>query len=384
MALSPEQQLAELFSKSEHILILLPDQCSGDAFGAALGLDRFLEHLGKSAVIATKDADRLKEQFSFLRPPRELLSEISGVREFILSFDTKHNRIVSVRTEEDTEAYRIFITPEKGSIDPRDFSFIPAKFSFDLVVTLDAPDKEHFEKISENNPDIFYEVPIINIDRHAGNEHFGQVNIVDMTAAASSEIVANILEKVDEKLVDEHVADPLLAGIISATESFQRKNTTPGALQTASRLMDRGANQQSIITHLYRTQPLRLLKLWGRAMAGLRWHESIRLVSAAITPEDLVETRSHIEDLPSVLEKIRAHFSLGAFFLLLFRETPTSVRATLLGSSPDKLEPLLSISPEGPDHRHMLSFSIPANTLDDAELLVLDRITTLLPKPQEE
>lgn len=384
MALTSEQQLSELFSKSEHILILLPDQCSGDAYGAALGLDRFLERMGKSAVIAAKDAERLKEQFSFLHPPRELLAEISGVREFILSFDTKHNRIVSVRTEEDTETYRIFITPEKGSIDPRDFSFIPAKFSFDLAITLDAPDKEHFEKISENSPDIFYEVPIINIDRHAGNEHFGQVNFVDMTAAASSEIVANILEKVDEKLVDESVAEPLLAGIISATESFQRKNTTPGALQTASRLMDRGANQQSIITHLYRTQPLRLLKLWGRAMAGLRWHESIRLVSAAVTPEDLVETRSRIEDLPSVLEKIRAHFSLGSFFLLLFRETPNSVRAIIHSSSPDKLDPLLPLSPEGLDHRNMISFSLPSDTLDGAEHIILDRITHLLPKPQEE
>ena len=62
------------------------------------------------------------------------------------------------------------------------------------MVVLGSPDKESLGKVYEENPDIFYEVPVVNIDNHAENDNFGQLNIVDITSSSTSEIVADMLQ----------------------------------------------------------------------------------------------------------------------------------------------------------------------------------------------
>jgi phosphoesterase RecJ-like protein len=374
MSLSPELQIKELLEKSETVLILIPENAPGDAFGAAAGLGAFLENIGKTVTIAGDDIALIAEPFAFLKPPAHIIPYISGVREFILSFNTKRNDIVSVRTERGDEEYNIFITPEKGSIDPRDFSFVPAKFSFDLVVVVGAPDKDSLGKISETNPDIFYEVPVVTLDHHAANDRFGQVNIIDITASSTSEVVTNLLEKLGEKHLDARVAGLLLAGIVLGTESFQKKNTAPSALGAASRLMDRGANQHEIIFRLVNTQPLSLLKLWGRVMAGLKWNEECRLMWACVAPEDIVQSRSRLEDLPLILEKIRSHSSVGSLFMILSAESPSRTRAILKSHASDVLSGVATSFPESKLRGETLEISLPATSFEEAETMMLEKL----------
>lgn len=374
MSLPPELQIKELLEKSASILILIPENASGDAFGAAAGLGVFLENIGKAVTIAGDDIALVAKPFSFLAPPEHIISSISGVREFILSFNTKRNDIVSVRTERGDEEYNIFITPEKGSIDPRDFSFVPAKFSFDLVIVVGAPDKDSLGKISETNPDIFYEVPVVTLDHHAENDRFGQVNIVDITASTTSEITTRLVEKLDNKHLDARVAGLLLAGIILGTESFQKKNTAPGALDAASRLMDKGADQHEIIFRLINTQPLSLLKLWGRVMARLKWNEECRLMWAHVTPEDIVQSRSRFEDLPVILEKIRSHSSIGSLFMILSVESSSRIRAILKSHTNDSLSAIAASFPESKLRGNTLEISISASSLEEAETMMLEKL----------
>lgn len=374
MSLPPEHQLKELLEKSSAILILVPESADGDAFGAASGLGNFLESDDKVVTIGGSDIAQIAERFSFLPLPKTVVSSISGVREFILSFNTERNNIVSIRTERGPSEYNIFITPEKGSIDPRDFSFVPAKFSFDLVIVIGAPDKDSLGALAEENPDIFYEVPVVNIDFHPANDRFGQINLVEVTASSSSEIVANLLEKLEPKLVTERVASPLLAGIVSATESFQKKNTTPSVLHVASRLMDRGANQHDIIFRLVKTQPLATLKLWGRVMAGLKWDESRKLMWASVSPKDIIESHSHIDDLPVILEKIRTHSSVGTFFAILSPKSATETMVIMKNHGSGALESIRSAFPDSKLRGDTLTATLPAATPDEAEAILLRNI----------
>ena len=374
MSLPPELQVKELVEKSSAILILVPENPSGDAFGAAAGIGAFLENLGKAVTIAGSHIAPVAESFAFLDPPKDILPSISGVREFILSFNTERNDIVSIRTERSAGEYRIFITPEKGSIDPRDFSFVPAKFSFDLVITVGAPDKESLGKIFETNPDIFYEVPIITIDHLAENDRFGQINIIDITTSSTSETATALLEKINGKHIDARVAGLLLAGIVLGTESFQKKNTSPSALGAASRLMDKGADQHDIIFRLVNTQPLSLLKLWGRVMAGLKWDEAHKLMWACVTPEDIVQSRSRLEDLPLILEKIRRHSSVGSLFMVLFAESPSQVRALLKCHAHDLLSEIAGRFPESKLSNGTLDISLATSSLEVAESLILEKL----------
>ncbi len=378
MSLSPLQQFEELIKKSTTPLIILPQFPSRDSVATAFALAFFLKHIGKDAHLAGENITSDKESLAFIGEPENLLPSITGARDFVLTFSTTRNKILNVRTETGTEELRIFLTPENGAIDPRDFSFIPAKFKFDLAVVIGSPDKEHLGKVYEENPDIFYELPLINIDNHSNNELFGQLNLVDITASSHAEILADLLGKSMLGQPNEQVNESLLAGIISATDSFQKKNTTPKALQIASHLMDKGADQQKIIRSLYKTQPLHLLKLWGRVMAQVKWNEQLKLIWALVTVEDLVQSRAAATDLPRVLEKIRSNYSSGNFFMILFPESTTQVKGLIKGATSESLALLAERFQEGTPHGDTLEFTLAVASLDEAERLAIEKVQALL------
>lgn len=382
MSLTPVQQFQELLKKAVAPLILIPAYPSRDAVASSIALALFLKNSGKEATLAGEHIDADREALSFLAQPEHILSAIAGARDFVLAFNTSRNKILGVRTEKSEDEVRVYLTPENGSIDPRDFSFIPAQFKFDLVIVIGSPDKEHLGKIYEDNPDIFYEIPIVNIDNHPENELFGQVNLVDITASSAAEILADALEKAAPALLTDTVSEALLTGIISATDSFQKRNTTPKALQLASHLMDKGADQQNIVRALYKTQPLHLLKLWGRVMAQVKWDESLKLIWAFVSIEDLVQARARVEDLPSVLEKIKSNYSSAHLYMILYPEISGVVRGIVKAHSAEALAFFAERFREGVVRGDMIAFAIPAESLEEAERVVLSRLQNLLAPPE--
>jgi len=371
MSLDPQQQFKNFLEKSKEILILLPQNPQGDAIGSAWAFYFFLKKRGFSPTIGLSGELPLK--FSFLPKPEKIVKEISGARDFVLSFDTSRNKIIRLKTEEKEDQYNIYITPEKGSVDPRDFSFILAKFKYDLIITLGCSDLEKLGKIYETNSDLFFEVPIINIDRQSSNENFGQINLVDVTASSTSEIVSLTLEQSYPEALDEEVANCLLTGIISATNSFQENSTTPKTLLSAANLMDKGAKQQEIIRWLYKTQSFNILKLWGRVMAKLKLEESAKLVWAELTIEDFVYSRTHPEDLQAILEKLKENYSEGKTFLCLFNNTPESTVALVKASSPELLKKLAEFF-SGEIKQEILEIKINSGNLPETGKIVVDKI----------
>lgn len=343
MSLDLIRQFESVLKRSQDIVIFVPENPGGDEIGSAWALAFFLEKLGVRVTVTCALDERQKERFSFLQEPKNVFPALSGARDFVLSFNTQFNHIMDVRTERDENELRIFITPEKGAIDPRDFSFIPARFKYDLAIVLGCSDREQIGKVYQENPDIFYEVPVVNIDNKSGNENFGQINLIDVTAGSTAEVVADALEKMNPDFIDENISQCLLAGIIDATSSFQKKNTTPKALHIAASLMTKGADQQAIIRYLYKTQPFHLLKLWGRVMAKLNWENDLKLMWAPVFLDDFVQSRSSTKDIRFILEKIRENYSSGKIFLLIYAETPESIKGILSCTDGQRLEKIATV-----------------------------------------
>lgn len=369
MSLTKEAQFLELLKPATHPLILLPPLPSRDTVSSGVALALFLSALGKEPTLAAERIEERRDDLAFLVWPEATLAAISGARDFVLSFKTEYNNILDIRTERNEKELRIHLTPEHGTLDPRDFSFILAKYKFDVVITVDAPDKESLGKLYEENPDIFYEVPIINIDRHSNNEQYGQLNLVDVTASSASEIIAHYIEAIGKEFLDTNIAEALLTGIMAATDSFQRKNTTPKTLSLASTLMGHGADQQKIVKNLYKTQPLHTLKLWGRIMGNIRSDDTLRFMWAPVTLEDLVESRSKSDDLPTVLEKIRSNYAGATVFALFFKETSTSMRVFVKTQQEDRIEHLLSVFSGSRLIGDMLEGTLPATNFETVERL---------------
>lgn len=374
MSLVPMEQFKNFLEKSKDILILIPENPSGDAVGSAWALYFFLEQDGLIPTIAF--SNNLSSRYSFLPRPERILTEISGARDFILQFDTTENKIANVRSEEKDNKLNIFITPQKGTINPKDFSFVLAKFKYDLVIVLDSPDLEKLGGIYEKNPDLFFEVPVVNIDYRSGNENFGQINLVDIVASSCSEILSNILENIDRNAIDKKVVDCLLSGIICATDSFQKKNTTPKALLAAANLMDKGADQQEIIRWLYKTQPLHILKLWGRAMAKLNWDEKAKLVWSELTVEDFVQSRASINDTSKILEKLQENHTEGKIFMAVYADTLNSSIAQIKSTDTDMLQKI-KLSLNGTIKRDILEISFSSGDLHATAAHIVKKIKEL-------
>jgi len=377
MSLDSAQQFDNVLKNAKNVLIFMAQNSGGDVIGSAWATYFFLKKNGMQATVVTTDGGINFERFSFLAKPEDVIDSLAGARDFVLSFNTEHNKITNVRSERNGEELRIFITPEKGSIDPRDFSFIPAKFKYDLVIVLGSPDKESLGKVYEENPDIFYEVPVVNIDYHADNDNFGQLNIVDITASSTSEIVADLLQKINEQNIDESMAESLLAGIIDATNSFQKNNTTPKSLHIAAALMAKGANQQKIIRYLYKTQPLHLLKLWGRVMARLYWEDDISLAWAPVYIEDFVQSRSNPSDIPFILDKIKENYSAGKIFMVLYNETAGKIRGIIKCNNSDHLKKISQIM-EAKISGEICEFCEDANDTTEAGQRAVEKLRTQL------
>jgi len=318
MTLSPQDQLKNQIESAEDILILTAEKPTRDAMAASWALAHLLKSLGKRpAVLQVNAAD----SFSWLTPPEKIEKEIKGARDFVLSFNNTRNKIIDFRTENKIDKFEIYITPERGAIDPRDFSFIPAKFKYDLVIILGCQNLESLGAISEKNSDLFFEVPIANIDNTSTNENFGQINLVDITASSVSEILAGLFKSVWESQANKIIAQSLLTGLVAATHNFQSKNTTPHTFLAASWLIEKGADQQEIVRNLFKTHSFTFMKLWGRVMARLQWDEKMKIAWSTLSLEDFVQSRTKPEELPLVLEKVKDNFAAGKYFAILYSET---------------------------------------------------------------
>lgn len=377
MGINFTEQLKRILSESKNVLILLPQNPDGDAIGSGWSFYFFLKEKGIDVTLAVDDPQNNKSKFSFLPRPEKLEANVLCSREFILSFNTAFNKITNVRTEKLENETRIYITPEHGSIDPRDFSFIPAKFKYDLAICLSAPDKESFGKIFEENPDIFYEIPIVNIDNHNNNDNFGQINIVDITASSTSEMLFSILEEVGGRPINKDIAKCLLTGVISATNSFQNNKTTPKSLQLSSQLMQMGADQQEIIRHLYKTHPFSVLKLWGIVMSKLKWNEELKLVWSLISVEDFVQSRSEPKDIPFILDRIQSSYESGKNFMVLYNKSATSIKGVAKFSNPEAFRNNPNFE-NGKITGNLIEFEINNATIHEAETKILEEIKNKL------
>ena len=137
----------------------------------------------------------------------------------------------------------------------------------DALIALDCADRERMGDIVEAPG--WQAIPILNIDHHVTNTQFGQVNWIDTSATATSEIVLRLIDLMRIPLT-ARVATNLLHGIVGDTLGFRTAHTTPQALECAVRLMAAGANLPEIMDHQFNRRSFALLCLWSKALDAMR------------------------------------------------------------------------------------------------------------------
>lgn len=321
MEQTPKQQIAELIKSSQRILLATHQGPDGDAIGSLLAMVRVLKKLGKDVHAVT--SDDVPGVFSFLPGFDELQTNFKVSRDFVIALNTTQAKVdkLGYKASEDGSTLDIVITPRSGSFEASDVQFKSGASRYDLIIVLDAPEIERLGPIFEKNAPLFYETPLVNIDHHPANDHFGKINWVDITATSTAEILVALFESLSgqlgEPLIDEDISTCLLTGIITDTGSFQNQNTTPKSLTVAAQMVAAGARQQEIIVNIFKMKPLSTLRLWGRILERVRYVRDGNFIYSVAYQKDLTETGASPHEIAGVLDEVMKGTSQANFALLL-------------------------------------------------------------------
>jgi phosphoesterase RecJ-like protein len=284
MALSERQQVLEQLRKAERPLIAFRKDWNPDSAAAASALAAILEGMGKKCEVVC-DGFAPPEQLAFLPELKRIRPEMAGLRTFVISVDTQKSRIGELSYESKDGFLKIFLTPKSGSIDAGQIKTSATDYRHDLIIVVDTPDLASLGALRTEAPDFFFRTPIVNLDHSPANDQFGQVNWIESTAASSSEVVYRLARDLDRP-IDADLATVLLTGIVAKTRSFKSGTITPQTLTSASELVAAGARRDTIVSSLYRTKTIAVLRLWGRALARLKFDPALKLASAMLTRQD--------------------------------------------------------------------------------------------------
>ena len=212
--------------QASHIMVVSHVRPDGDAIGSLLGLGLSLEQIGKKVQMVLVDG--IPEGFTFLAGWEKIITN--------------------------------------------------PQFPVDLTIVVDSSEIDRVGDVFKP-----FEVPDVNIDHHITNRDFAAVNLVDSDAAATAEILTELLPRLGLPQTPE-VDNALLTGILTDTIGFRTGSVSPKTLHIAAGLMERGAN----LTYLYKkalaSRSMEALRYWGLGLENVNLEN--RLVWTSLSLKD--------------------------------------------------------------------------------------------------
>ncbi|MEK9131001.1 MAG: hypothetical protein AAB429_02700, partial [Patescibacteria group bacterium] len=289
-----------------------------------------VSNAGLPKVLATLANDRVVHQ------------NIPNLHDLTIELDLSTAEMESVRHDVQNGKLIIYVTPKAGMWKTEHVIVRPSRYSYDLIVCLGMEDLTACGHLFNDSADFFYQTPIINIDHSTANEHYGQVNFVNVTAASVGEVCQEMILQINPALLDADIATSFLTGMISKTKSFKTRSVTPKTLASASQLLEAGARREEIIHHLYRTRSVPTLRLWGRALARLKNDQTHKLVWTLLTAQDFVHAGADEADLPEVIDELITTTPEAETVLLLYENAAHHICGILRAHPPAHATKLLS------------------------------------------
>ncbi|MHA2609380.1 MAG: DHH family phosphoesterase [bacterium JZ-2024 1] len=210
---------------------------------------------------------------------------------------------------------------------------VPPHKDFDLLLVLDTADVKRIPEAIREWVFSFKEadgwrIPFVNLDHHIGNTGFGSVNLVDVQASSSCEVLHQLFEKIPIKLTKE-IASALYVGYLMDTGGFAFSNTSPETLRRAAELVESGASPEFLYRKLFLTQRIQALHLLGLVLARLKSVLDNSLVWSYCDVDDFQvsgATNGDLEGIPEFL--LRAEGARVAIFFARVPEDTERIRVS--------------------------------------------------------
>lgn len=196
-----------------------------------------------------------------------------------------------------------FTLPETYDFLPTDMLVPPTDVpeSPDVMITFDAGSAD---RLGDLRAPAEKAKMLIVIDHHVTNDGFGHHNLIVPDAAATAEIVVDVLDELGWT-IDADVATALHVGLVTDTGRFQYSNTTPKTLRAAARMVEAGARPEIIGQHVYEETPFAYLSVAGAVLARATLEPERRLVWSVLTMKDLAAAGLSLDDTDPLIDSIR-------------------------------------------------------------------------------
>ncbi len=123
----------------------------------------------------------------------------------------------------------------------------------------------------------------IKIDHHATGEDFAEYNLTFSDAAATGEIIYELLADELDITPSRYEATALLAAIVADTGGFRYSNTTPRTHDIAADLIDIGADNYYVTHNLFEKRTRGEVHALSAAYSSLRFFMGGRIAAVVIT-----------------------------------------------------------------------------------------------------
>jgi len=226
------ERLKKILEENESFLILTHFKPDGDAVGSLLALYYVLHGLGKKVEAFTDEIP-------------EMYANLEGI-DFISS--------------------------------SRDFD---GNKQYDVCFVLDSSNAERGLVNKLNNNTV-----IVNIDHHVDNSLFGDLNIVNSTAAATGSIIYKKFKELCIELTPA-IASALYVAIMTDTGRFSYSNTDADTFSIISDLVEAGASPAELTDQVYKDYSFRRATLFGSVLNSLESHRKGKIATIEL-PFDTV------------------------------------------------------------------------------------------------
>jgi len=234
--------------KAQSIGVITHINPDGDAVGSVLAIALALKKLKKSAVVIKNDI--IPDKYKFL-PGQELITCIDDITA-----------------------------------------------ALDILIVLDCGDAD---RLGNGICLLEKAKTVINIDHHISNTMFGNLNLVDTNAAATAEIVYQVIKLTGARL-DMDIATCLYTAIVADTGCFRYDNTTQVTHTICGELISLGVKSNRIITRLFHERTLPQLKILGMAVNSLKIFHGGKTAVMMVTKDMMEDSGAAQGDLENVID----------------------------------------------------------------------------------
>jgi len=176
---------------------------------------------------------------------------------------------------------------------------------FPRVAVLDAG---AISRIGAGDKGIGPETLILNIDHHFTGELYGLLNLVDVHASATSEILFELCSEGGLEITPQ-IGYGFNVSIITDTGRFRFANTTARTVDVCARLIASGVDSGWVIERVYYELPLNSVVSLAKALTNLEMHFDGQVALFGLDhTEHTDETEGFVEYAASIKDVILASF----------------------------------------------------------------------------